>query len=181
LRVASLRNIAPDYTLLRRVGHQCRRIGIDGGAVEQAQPLGEIRPKFVVGSFEALQGLRIETQQEGPQGVAMRKVVHTEQGRDESVVNQALSVLDATQAHHNGSDMGQKHVRRMITPVIVVGPTHEGLQEAANCKSPAKGLKEAQPAKAGKPSFFEGEMEFSRAFWHIAQMYLKRTFVQRPN
>ena len=174
LPVASLGNIAPRHAFLGPIGHERRRIGIDHRAVEHTQPSEEFGAKFVVGCFETPQGVRTETQQEGPQGVAMRKVVHPQQRRDESVVDQALSVLDATQARHDGKDVSQKQVGGMIVPVIVVGPPNEGLQKAANCKCPAKGLKQTEPSKAGEAAFFEGEIEFPGAFGHILTKLPKR-------
>jgi hypothetical protein len=96
-------------------------------------------------------------------------------------VDQALSVLDAAQARDDGKDMGQKQVGGMIVPVIVIGPPHELLQEAANCKTPAKGVKQAQPTKAGEAASFEGEIEFPGTFGHIPQTYLKGRFVESPN
>ena len=61
LPVPSLGNIAPSRALLRAVGNQRRGIGIDGSAVEEAQPAEQFRPHPVVGPLQALQGLRIET------------------------------------------------------------------------------------------------------------------------
>jgi hypothetical protein len=108
----------------------------------------------------------------------MGKVVQTQQRGDESVVDQALSVLDATQAHHDGKHMGQKQVGGMVAPVIVVGPPNENLQEAADLQTPAESVKEAEASKASETASFEGETEFSEAFGHTSQMYLKGTFVK---
>jgi hypothetical protein len=77
--------------------------------------------------------------------------------------------------------VGQEKVAGMIAPVIVIGPAHECLQETANCKTPAKRVKQAQSAKARKPTLFEDEIEFSGTFAHVAQCYLKGRFVQRPD
>ena len=76
--------------------------------------------------------------------------------------------------------MGQKQVGRMIVPVIVVGLPHECLQEAANCKSPTKGLKEAQPPKAGEAAFFQGGIESPGTFAYTSQMYPMGSFVRSP-
>ena len=180
LPVPSLGHIAASHTLRRAVGDQCRRIGIDGSTVEEAQAAEEFRPKLVVGRLQIAQRLRAEAQQEGSQCAAMRKVVQTQQRWDESVVDQALSVLDATQAHHDGKDMDQKQVGGVIAPVSVVGPRNKNLQEAADLQTPAEYLKEAEPSQASKAAFFEGETEFSESFGHTSQTYLKGRFVKSP-
>jgi hypothetical protein len=110
----------------------------------------------------------------------MRKVVQAQQRWDESVVDQALSVLDAPQPGHNGKDMGQKEVGGMKVPVVVLGPTDGELKKVSNCKSTTKGLKQTEASKASEPAFFEGEMEFSQAFGHSSQSYLIGKFVRRP-
>jgi hypothetical protein len=110
----------------------------------------------------------------------MREVVQTQQRRDEPVVDQALSVLDATQACHDGKDMGQEEVGGMVVPVIVIGPANRKLKEVTNCKCATEGLKQTEASKAGEAAFFEGEIELSRAFGHASQTYLKSRFVRSP-
>src|SRR5439155_46850 len=97
----------------------------------------QFRPKFVVARLQVPQGLRTETQQESSQRVPMREIVQTQQRWDQTVVDQALSVLDPTQTRHDGKHVSQKQVGGMIAPVIVVGPTNQNLQEATNLQTPA--------------------------------------------
>src|SRR5215472_11193 len=111
----------------------------------------------------------------------MGKVVQTPQRRDESVVDQALSVLDATQAGHDGIDMGQKQVGRMVVPVIVIGPANRKLKEVTNCKCAAEGLKQTEASKASQAASFEGEIEFAGSLGHTSQSYLKGRFVRSLN
>jgi hypothetical protein len=77
--------------------------------------------------------------------------------------------------------MRQKQVGRMTPQGIAVGPAYESLQESTNCKSAAKRVKATQPVEAGKASLFEGEIEFSEALEHTAQMCLEGKFVQGPD
>jgi hypothetical protein len=105
----------------------------------------------------------------------------TTHGHEKMFLLPPLSILKATQTRHNRKDVGQKQVAGRAAPLIVIGPLHEGLQETANCKTPAKGLKQTQTAKAGETAFFEDEIESSGSFGHIAQCYLKGRFVQRPD
>ena len=69
----------------------------------------------------------------------------------------------------------------MVSPVVVVRPANENLQETANLQTPAERLKEAEPSKASETASFEGEIEFPGAFGHTSQTYLKGTFVKSPN
>ena len=169
------------HPFLRPISHERGGIGIDGRAGQRAQAAEQFCPQFVVGRFQASQGLGAKTQQESSQRVPMREIVQAQQGRDESVVDQALSVLDPAQTRHDGKDVGQKQVGRMVSAVIVVGPVDEHLQEAPNLQTPAKCLEKTQPAEASETAFFEGKMEFPRAFGHTSQPYLKGRFVKSPN
>jgi len=74
--------------------------------------------------------------------------------------------------------MGQKLVGRMIVPVIVFGPANENLKETTNLQTPAERLKKTEPSKASEAASFEGEIEFSEAFGHTSQTYLRGTFVE---
>ena len=110
MHVAPLGNIAARHTFLRPIGHKRGGVGVHRRAVERAQAPEEFFPKFVVRRFDVSQGLRAKTQQESPQGVSMREIVQTQQRRDQSVVDQALSVLDPTQTRHDGKDVSQKQI-----------------------------------------------------------------------
>jgi len=110
----------------------------------------------------------------------MRKLVEAQQGRDEPVVYQALRVLDATQARHDGEDMGQEQVGGMKTALIVLRPPNEELKKVPYCKSATKALKQAEASKASEPAFFEGKMKLSQASGHSSQSYLIGKFVRRP-
>jgi len=179
--MASFGNVTPGHTFLRSIGHQGRGIGINDGTVENVEATEELTPQFVVGRLQAAQGHRAKAQQESPQRIAMGEITQPQERRNESVVNQTLGVFDATQTYHNGKDVGQKQVGGMKVTVIVIGPAYVGLQEATNCKTPAKGLKETEASKARQPAVYKGKIEFSRTFGHVAQMYPKGTFVQNPN
>jgi hypothetical protein len=178
--VTALGNITPRHPFLGSIREERGGIGIDDSAVAHVQALEKLGAKFVVGSSEAAQRLRIEAQQKRPQRVAMRKIVQAQQRWDESLVNQALSVLDAPQSGYNGKNMGQKKIGGMKVPVIVLGPTHRELKKVPNCKSTTEGLEQIKAAKASEPAFFKGEMKLSQASGHSSQSYLIRKFVRRP-
>src|SRR5438552_15764889 len=110
----------------------------------------------------------------------MRQIVQTHQRWDQTVVDQALSVLDPTQTRHDVKYLSQKQVGGMIAPVIVVGPTNQNLQEATNLQTPAECLKQTQLSEASQAAFFEGELEFPVSFGHTSKPYLKGRFVKRP-
>ena len=95
-------------------------------------------------------------------------------------MDQALGVFDTTNSGHNGKDVGQKQVGRMIVPVIVIRPANRNLKEVTNCKCTAEGLKHTEAPKANKASFFEGEIKLSRALAHNSQTYPMGSFVRSP-
>ena len=78
----------------------------------------------------------------------MRKLVQPQQRRDESVVDQALGVFDATQARHDRKHMGQEQVGRMVVPMTVLGPPNRKLKKVTYCKCATKGVKQAEAPKA---------------------------------
>ena len=108
----------------------------------------------------------------------MGKIVQPQRRRNETVVNQALSILHATQARHDGKGMGQRKVGGMVVSIIVRGPSNENLQETANLQTPAKTVKETEASKASEAAFLEGESELSGTFGHTSQPYLKGSFVK---
>jgi hypothetical protein len=61
----------------------------------------------------------------------MREVGEAEDGWDQAVVNQALSALYSARANHNGKEVSKEKIHGMIVAVMVIGPTHVELQEAA--------------------------------------------------
>ena len=63
------------------------------------------------------------------QTLATGIVAHALLRWNKPAVDQTLSALDAAQTCHNGEDMLQKQVARMIAQAIVVGRLHESLQE----------------------------------------------------
>ena len=180
LPVASFGNIATRHAFLRSVGHQRGGVGIHDGAVLHAQSRKEGSAKFVVRGLQAAQRVGAETQQEGPQRVAVGKIAQPQQRRDQAIVGQALSVLDPTQTRHDGHHVGQKQIGRVITSGVVLGPAHRELKEVTNCKSATEGLKQTEASKASKPALFEGEIELSRTSGHASQSYLKGRFVRSP-
>jgi hypothetical protein len=91
-----------------------------------------------------------------------------------------LHILDPPQTCHNGEDVSQKEIGGMVSPVVVVGPANEELQEVANLQTPAERLEETETSKASKAASFEGEIEFPGAFGHTSQTYLKSRFVKSP-
>jgi len=131
LAVSSLGDIAHRRTFLRPVGDQCCGIGIDDGTVEQAQLLEEVVTESVVSRFETSKFLWTEPPEKRPQSVAMRKIGKTQDRWDQAIVDQALSAFDSSGASHNGKEVSQKKIRRMIVPIMVIGPAHVQLQEAA--------------------------------------------------
>jgi hypothetical protein len=163
------------------IGHQGGGVGVNDGTVEHIKATEEFTAQFVVSRLQAAQGLGAETQQKSSQCIAMGKIVQTQKRWNQSVVEQALSVFDASQADHNGKDMGQKQVSGMKVAVVVIGPADIGLEKPTNCKTPTKGLEKTEATKAGQAATFKGKSEFPGSFWHPAQSYLKGSFVQRPN
>src|SRR5262245_35128525 len=131
LAMASFGDVAHRRTFLGSIGDQRCGIGIDDGTVEQAQSLEEVVTESVVRCFETLKFLSTEAPQKSPQSVAMRKVGKTQDRWDQAVVDQALSAFDSSRASHNGKEVSQKKIHRMIVPVLVIGPAHVELQEAA--------------------------------------------------
>jgi hypothetical protein len=61
----------------------------------------------------------------------MREVGKAEDGWNQAVVDQALSALDSACAGHNGKEVSKEEIDGMIVAVMVIGPAHVELQEAA--------------------------------------------------
>ena len=163
---------------LRSISDQTRRIGIDNRALLESQSMEEFGPEPVVRGLQTAEFLRTKTKEKASQSISMRKVVQAQQRRNQTVVNQALSVLDATDAGHNRKQVSEKKICGVIFPIVVVGPMHEGLEESPNCKTSAKQVQQAEPSEACKARFSEGKLKFSGSLGHIAQSYLKGRFVQ---
>jgi hypothetical protein len=93
-------------------------------------------------------------------------------------VYKALSVLDASDASHNAKDMSQEKVCGMVLPMKIIGPSNKNLEEATNCKTPAKSLEKTESTKACKARFFEGKLKFPGSFGHTSQYYPMGSFVK---
>jgi hypothetical protein len=139
----------------------------------------EFHPKLVVGSLYASKFSRTKTKQKASQSIPMGKVVHAQQGWNQSVVNQTLCIFDAPDASNNGKHVGKEKIDWMILTIIVVGPANGELKEVSNCKTPAKRLKQTEPPEACKSLFFEDETKFSGSFGHFSQSYPMGSFVRK--
>lgn len=131
LAMASFGDVTQRGAFLRTVGDQRGGIGIDNGAVEKAQALEDFVTESIVGQLQTLELLWTEAPQKSSQSVAMREVGEAEDGWDQAVVNQALSALYSARASHNGKEVSKEKIHGMIVAVMVIGPTHVELQEAA--------------------------------------------------
>ena len=61
----------------------------------------------------------------------MGEVGQTQQGWNQPIGDQRLSILDWPNASHNGKHMSQKQISWMILPVVIIGPANVKLQEVA--------------------------------------------------
>jgi hypothetical protein len=162
------------------VGHQGGGVRIDDGAVAEPQAFHQYRPEFVVSRLEAPELCRLEAPEEGPQGVSVREIGQAQQGRDQSIVDQRLNVLDPTDASDDSEEVCQKQIRRMIRSVPIVRPADIRLQETFEAQRFAKLVKEKQSTVPGQPGGSEEKLKFSRSSGHPAESYQKGRFVQYP-
>ena len=175
-----LLNISSSNAFLSAVGQQSGRIGIHNRAVLQFQPIEEFASQSVVRRLELRKFLRAKPPEKFPHRVTVRKIIKPEQRGNQAIVNKTLSVFHATNTSYDTENMRHEDVGRMVLPIIVIGPPNGGLEETSNCKMAAKRLEKAESAKACQPFVFEQKTKFPWSPGHIAQMYLKSTFVQSP-
>lgn len=150
LAVTPLGHIAPSYPFLRSISDQACGIGVDHSAVKQAESMEEFRPQFVVGRLETPEFSATKAKQKGSQRVPMWEVVQAQQRRNQSIVNQTLSVLDPADAGNDSEDVRQENVGWMVLALLVIGPLDGELKEVPNCKTATKRPEETESSIARK-------------------------------
>jgi len=83
----------------------------------------------VVSGHQTVELLGAKAPKKAPQSVAVRKLWQAQKRRNQTVVNQRLSVLDAANSSHHRKQVGEKKIGRMIVAVMVIGPANVELQE----------------------------------------------------
>lgn len=73
----------------------------------------------------------------------MGEAGQAQDGWNQSIVDQTPAVLDAADASHNGKDMSQEKIGRMIVSVGVVGPVDVELEEVPHTEGFAEQVEKA--------------------------------------
>jgi len=98
----------------------------------------------VVSSYHTAQFLGAKAPKKAPQSVAVRKLWQTQKRRDQTVVDQRLSVLDASNPSYDRKQMSQKEIHRVITSMAVKWPPNLMLKEVPKIERFAKLPKKKQ-------------------------------------
>jgi len=93
-------------------------------------------------------------------------------------VDQRLGILYASYAGHNGIEMGQEQVYRLILAPVIGRPCHGVLEEIPQVQRFAKLSEKDESAPMGKGVGIEGKSEFSEATGHLPQSYHTGRFVE---
>lgn len=105
-------------------------VRIDRGAVAESQALEEFGAQFVVSGLQTVETVFLKPPEKGPKRVAVRKSVQTQQQRNQAVVSERLSVLDAPNSGHQSEDMSHEQIHGAIVPVVIIRPADIRLQKA---------------------------------------------------
>lgn len=181
LFVTELGNVANRGAFPVAVNLEGCGIGIDHCAVKEPKLPEELGSEFVVRTFQTLQILQVESPKESSQGIAMRKIRKTQNRGNESIVNERLSVLDSTDPSHDGKNMSQEQVYRMIFSVLVSWPADVKLQKVPEADKFAKLSKKKKTAVSGQTLSIVCKLHGTKAFGHLSQYYHFGRFVRSPS
>jgi hypothetical protein len=165
---------------LRTIGDQRRGIDIDDGAVAQTQAWEELLAQAVVSGHQTAQLAVTKTPEKTSHRVAVGEFGQPQKRRDQTVVNQRLSILDTSDPRHDSKQVSQKKIDWVITSRTVARPTHLMLQEVPKVERFAKLPKKNQASVPRQACGFEEKMKFSGAFPHFPKPCQNGRILESP-